>query len=148
MRDEVFEEDKSWNWDAADSNQPKSNKIIDVVYSYVEKVEKRANIGEPGSPTAHGGNVEGRAKEREPSLHRLQLSVPGAATVEEIGGNSIVAENTPEEALHTINLVRRRGLICLKRIYNFLCSMLVYTPFALCFLTLRGGFMHFLELTY
>jgi hypothetical protein len=26
--------------------------------------------------------------------------------------------------------------------------MLVYTPFALCFVTLRGAFMHFLELTY
>jgi hypothetical protein len=39
------------------------------------------------------------------------------------------------------------GVICLKRIYNFLCSMLVYAPFALCFVTLRGIFMHFLELT-
>jgi hypothetical protein len=40
------------------------------------------------------------------------------------------------------------ALICLKRIYNFLCSMLVYTPFTLCFVTLHGVFMHFLELTY
>jgi hypothetical protein len=39
-------------------------------------------------------------------------------------------------------------LIRLKRIYNFGCSMLVYTPFALCFVTLRGVFMHFPELTY
>jgi hypothetical protein len=39
-------------------------------------------------------------------------------------------------------------LIRLKCIYNFLCFMLVYTPFALCFVTLRGIFMHFLELTY
>jgi hypothetical protein len=39
-------------------------------------------------------------------------------------------------------------LIRLKRIYNFLCFMLVYTPFAMCFVTLRGVFMHFLELTY
>jgi hypothetical protein len=39
-------------------------------------------------------------------------------------------------------------MIRLKRIYNFLCSMLVYTPFALSFVTLRGIFMHFLELTY
>jgi hypothetical protein len=39
-------------------------------------------------------------------------------------------------------------LIRLKRIYNFLCSMLVYAPFALCFVTLRGIFMHFPELTY
>jgi hypothetical protein len=35
-----------------------------------------------------------------------------------------------------------------KRIYNFWCSMLVYTPFALCFVTLCGVFMHFPELTY
>jgi hypothetical protein len=39
-------------------------------------------------------------------------------------------------------------LIRLKRIYNFLCSMLVYVLFALCFVTLHGVFMHFLELTY
>jgi hypothetical protein len=39
-------------------------------------------------------------------------------------------------------------LIRLKYIYNFLCSMLVLTPFALCFVTLHGVFMHFLELTY
>jgi hypothetical protein len=39
-------------------------------------------------------------------------------------------------------------LIRLKRIYNFWCSMLVFTPFALCFVTLRGVFMHFPELTY
>jgi hypothetical protein len=39
-------------------------------------------------------------------------------------------------------------LIRLQRIYNFLCSMLVFTPFALCFVTLRGTFMHFPELTY
>jgi hypothetical protein len=41
----------------------------------------------------------------------------------------------------------RQSLIRLKRIYNFLCSMLIYTPFALCFVTLRGIFMHFPELT-
>jgi hypothetical protein len=39
-------------------------------------------------------------------------------------------------------------VIRLKRIYNFLCSMLVLTPFALCFDTLRGTFMHSLELNY
>jgi hypothetical protein len=31
---------------------------------------------------------------------------------------------------------------------NFWWSMLVLTPFALCFVTLRGIFMHFPELTY
>jgi hypothetical protein len=46
------------------------------------------------------------------------------------------------------NNERRRRLIRLQRIYNFLCSMLVYAPFALCFVTLRVIFMHFPELTY
>jgi hypothetical protein len=41
-----------------------------------------------------------------------------------------------------------QGVIRLKRIYNFLCSMLVYIPFAFYFVTLRGVFMHFPELTY
>jgi hypothetical protein len=41
-----------------------------------------------------------------------------------------------------------RGVICLKRIYNFWCSMLIFTPFALCFVTLCGVFMRFPELTY
>jgi hypothetical protein len=40
------------------------------------------------------------------------------------------------------------GVIRLKRIYNFLCSMLVFTPFAQCLITLCGTFMHFPELTY
>jgi hypothetical protein len=39
-------------------------------------------------------------------------------------------------------------VVRLKRIYNFWCSMLVYTPFALCFVTLHGAFMNFTELTY
>jgi hypothetical protein len=41
-----------------------------------------------------------------------------------------------------------RPMIHLKRIYNFWCSMLVLTPFSLCFVTLCGVFIHFLELTY
>jgi hypothetical protein len=45
-------------------------------------------------------------------------------------------------------IVFRDILIHLKHIYNFLCFMLVYTPFALCFGTLRGIFMHFPEITY
>jgi hypothetical protein len=49
---------------------------------------------------------------------------------------------------HTAAGSRARELIRLKCIYNFLCSMLVYAPFALCFVTLRGIFMHFPELTY
>ena len=41
----------------------------------------------------------------------------------------------------------RTRLIHLQRIYNFLCSMLVFTPFAYCFVTLHGTFVHFPELT-
>jgi hypothetical protein len=40
------------------------------------------------------------------------------------------------------------GVIRLKRIYNCWSFMLVFTPFALCFVTLRGVFMRFPELTY
>jgi hypothetical protein len=40
------------------------------------------------------------------------------------------------------------NVIRLQHIYNFWCSMLVFTPFAYCFITLRGTFMHFSELTY
>jgi hypothetical protein len=39
-------------------------------------------------------------------------------------------------------------LIRLQHIYNFWCSMLVFTPFVYCFVTLRGTFMHFSKLTY
>jgi hypothetical protein len=39
-------------------------------------------------------------------------------------------------------------MIRLKRIYNFWCSMLVLTPFAMSFVTLCGVFIHFPELTY
>jgi hypothetical protein len=47
-----------------------------------------------------------------------------------------------------LQVVAYDNLIRLQRIYNFRCSMLVFTPFALCFVTLRGTFMHFPELTY
>jgi hypothetical protein len=55
------------------------------------------------------------------------------------------------EALTAMLAVRANAaieVIRLQRIYNFLCSMLVFTPFAYCFVTLRGTFMHFPELTY
>jgi hypothetical protein len=44
--------------------------------------------------------------------------------------------------------ITKGQLIHLKRIYNFWCSMLIFTPFALCFVILHGVFMRFLELTY
>jgi hypothetical protein len=39
-------------------------------------------------------------------------------------------------------------VISLKRIYNFLCSMLILHQLLCVLFTLRGIFMHFLELTY
>jgi hypothetical protein len=48
----------------------------------------------------------------------------------------------------TMLLPHVTSCIRLKRIYNFGCSMLVYASFALCFVILRGVFMHFSELTY
>jgi hypothetical protein len=54
----------------------------------------------------------------------------------------------PQKYARIMGGMEEGGLIRLKRIYNFLCSMLVYAPFALCFVTLRGIFMHFPELTY
>jgi hypothetical protein len=48
----------------------------------------------------------------------------------------------------TLFFIAKNTLIRLQRIYNFLCSMLVFTPFAYCFVTLHGTFVHFPELTY
>jgi hypothetical protein len=50
-------------------------------------------------------------------------------------------------SMYQINLFNTL-LIRLKHIYNFWFSMLVYTPFVLCFVTLHGIFMYFPELTY
>jgi hypothetical protein len=73
----------------------------------------------------------------------------------EVGG--LVPPLNPEQEKHAgrhgastrvAATLHRRELIRLKRIYNFSCSMLVFTPFANCFVTLSGIFMHFPELTY
>jgi hypothetical protein len=59
--------------------------------------------------------------------------------------------STSDDARSPIKTPRQekpKYLIRLKRIYNFLCFMLVFTPFALCFVTLHGVFMQFLDLTY
>jgi hypothetical protein len=42
-----------------------------------------------------------------------------------------------------ISSVQSSSMIRLKRIYNFLCSMLVYTPFALCFVYTSWRFYAF-----
>jgi hypothetical protein len=65
------------------------------------------------------------------------------------GGDSPLRQGAGK-SFWTLPILRRRRqwLIRLKRIYNFLYSMLVLTPFALSFVTLRGIFMHFSKLTY
>jgi hypothetical protein len=80
--------------------------------------------------------------------------ITAAAKVHATAGNGMLHCGTQASSSVGPNFERLkfqgagRRLICLKCIYNFLCSMLVYTPFALCFVTLCGVFMHFLELTY
>jgi hypothetical protein len=65
------------------------------------------------------------------------------------GNDHMCALELLQLSLHiTWRSISCEPLIPLKRIYNFLCSMLVFTPFVLCFITLRGVFMWFLELTY
>jgi hypothetical protein len=51
---------------------------------------------------------------------------------------------------HELDLIHPGSLLLirLKRIYNFWCSMLCFTPFAYCFVTLSGIFIRFPELTY
>jgi hypothetical protein len=70
----------------------------------------------------------------------------------EVSGRKVELDEVIEPSLElessTTPEVVPAPLIRPKRIYNFLCSMLVYTPFALCFITLRAIFMHFTELTY
>jgi hypothetical protein len=49
--------------------------------------------------------------------------------------------DTGMDKIYTLKLYGYGYVIRLKRIYNFLCSMLISTPFALCFVTLHGIFM-------
>jgi hypothetical protein len=74
------------------------------------------------------------------------LDAPGQK--EEANGSTGARQREEPGMVRGTGRVPWATLIRLKYIYNFLCSMLVYTPFALCFVTLRGVFMHFLELTY
>jgi hypothetical protein len=54
----------------------------------------------------------------------------------------------PGPMLTLVPVQKAMWVIRLKRIYNFWCFMLVFTSFALCFVTLRGVFMWFPKLTY
>jgi hypothetical protein len=76
--------------------------------------------------------IEGRCS----SSRRPQPILVGSIDIDAHGLRSIFPRSS------------RCSVIRLKRIYNFWCFMLVYAPFALCFVTLHGVFMYFLELTY
>jgi hypothetical protein len=95
----------------------------------------RLNIGAP---------VEKRGRGR-PRGSKNKSTGPAA-----VASSSAPAKRRPGRPAGSKNKpkVLSAALIRLKRIYDFLCSMLVFTPFAYCFVTLSGTFMHFPELTY
>jgi hypothetical protein len=64
------------------------------------------------------------------SAPALMVKPLGAARV--VATQRFISRRAGATPAHTTtgNLHPRRALICLKRIYNFLCSMLVFTPFA------------------
>jgi hypothetical protein len=59
------------------------------------------------------------------------------ASFEDLVETDILVKTNLKSELSFVILIR------LKRIYYFLCYMLIYTPFALCFVTLYRVFMHF-----
>jgi hypothetical protein len=67
--------------------------------------------------------------------------------LKKVRGLLVTSEADASGAKTELRHLKEQAMIRLKRIYNFLCSMLVFAPFALCFVTLRGVFMRFLELT-
>jgi hypothetical protein len=71
-----------------------------------------------------------------PHYTYLVLKMPGPKGIITVKGSFEVSDFCDME------------LIRLQRIHNFWCSMLVFAPFALYFVTLHGTFMRFSELTY
>ena len=104
MRNVVFEEDRSWSWDAAESNNPKSNEIYHVVYCYVEQGERGGEKDEPGTPKSHGGDDGGvhGSTGTSPSLPSTPIAESAAA---EISANS--ARNTATAGKTTQTLPRQ-----------------------------------------
>ena len=102
-RDVVFEEDRSWNWDAAESNQP-TNEIFHVTYSYVEQGERGDDHGESGTPTARGGDGDGSCGGEGSSLKSPRTPAAGNTTMAGNGevavttASPVAAEKSPENA--------------------------------------------------
>jgi hypothetical protein len=69
-------------------------------------------------------------------LHQKQRDLDARLRIAEKGKGAITQDESQEQdkSEDTFSFGKwNEGLIRLKRIYNFLCSMLVYAPFALCF---------------
>jgi hypothetical protein len=91
-------------------------------------------------------DCEGKKDKRELSgLWCVAVTPPPSAPHQSLGRAATSSAPPPERAPSRLLCL---AVIRLKRIYNFWCSMLVFTPFAYCFVTLSGTFMHFPELTY
>jgi hypothetical protein len=112
-------------------------------------------------PPIDGASVDARSQPRNSACRRPRKSHTGARDRQSFGGTGEDALTNLHNAclicIHVyvdsiITIRRGKGgsgtMIHLKHIYNFLCYMLVFTPFAYCFVTLRSTFMHFLELNY
>jgi hypothetical protein len=82
------------------------------------------------------------------SMNCWCLLEPSSALKMIVWGNLVWGNANFEKCFVALHMISVCYLIRLKRIYNFWCSMLVFTPFALCFIALRGVFMRFPELTY
>jgi hypothetical protein len=132
------------NVEKASDDAANSKAAAEEISDPAIEVEKEAMVGD--------APVKEVAQETRPA--------PTQSPTEVIDGNDKVASSGatvpfPMASIGSITLLRQLEMmiqVCpvihLQCIYNFLCSMLVYTPFAYCFVTLRGTFMHFLELTY
>jgi hypothetical protein len=119
-----------------------------------EKAEGGAGTGNPYKSTKKGAfhTFLGppMAKAQQAAMRSLNATVPKVRQYVRWSEIPVQwsCDDHPEHIPDGYYAMVVNPLIRLKRIHNFLCSMLVFTPFAYCFITIRGTFMHFLELTY
>jgi hypothetical protein len=112
-------------------------KVIQEIFSELDEMKAKVPI----YLTRRRSPKEKRRAARRRSHHRVARAIAWPCQ------HVVWAPRPPSDiALPPINSLHRenpKGLIRLKCIYNFWCSMLVYAPFALCFVTLRGIFYAF-----